>query len=123
MKHNRQTILSIVLLILTTALPVRSQTDSKTYVLKSQHFAYQDSQKSLSTYIIPCSLLFVFNIGKGDFSGETTLCDRNTANFKQVIMSKPFKNRSGCTLVYINNRKDNIGRCILIDKEGNEVQW
>jgi hypothetical protein len=123
MKTNNCKILTIGLTILAAALPATAQPNSKTYILKSQYFSYQNSQKSLDTYIIPCSLLSVFNIGKGDFSGETNLCDRNSASFKQVIMSKPYKNHSGCTLVYADNRQDKIGRCVLIDKEGKEVEY
>jgi hypothetical protein len=114
---------TVFLFILSASLPAIAQQDTKTYILKSQYFSYRDEQKSLSTYLIPCSLLSVFNIGKGDFSGDTQLCDRNTANFKQVIMSKPYKNHTGCTLVYADRRQENIGRCVVIDKEGREIQW
>jgi hypothetical protein len=113
----------ILLILLSITLPLAAQQDSKTYTLKSQYFSYRDDQKSLSTYLIPCSLLSVFNIGKGDFSGETKLCDRNLASFQQVIVSKPYKNRSGCTLVYADRRQENIGRCVLIDRQGQEVEW
>ncbi|WP_281261380.1 hypothetical protein [Chamaesiphon polymorphus] len=38
-------------------------------------------------------------------------------------MSKPYKNHTGCTLVYADRRQENIGRCVVIDKEGREIQW
>lgn len=110
-------------LIFGVALPINAQPDSKTYVLKTRYFIYQDYDKSLSSYVIPCSLRQVFDIGKGDFSGKANTCNDRSVAFKQLVMTKPYKNHSGCMLVYANNKQDNIGRCVLLDKEGQEVEW
>ena len=120
MNFSYRSLLTTILLGLTATLPVTAQPDSKTYQLRSQYFTYQDR---LQTYIIPCSLQLVFKIGKNDYDGDNDYCNSAATKFDRVIMYKPFKNRTGCTLVYPDNNREDIGRCIVIDRAGREIEW
>jgi hypothetical protein len=120
MKFNSHIVLMSIALGLATTLPTTAQPNSKTYQLSSQYFTYQGQNQ---TYVIPCSLQLVFKVGKDDYAGDKNYCDRSVARFDRVIMYKPFKNRTGCTLVYPDNKREDIGRCILFDREGKEVEW
>jgi hypothetical protein len=119
MKFNSRIALVSIAVGVVAALPVIAQPDSKTFTLKSQYFTHSGRA---TTYIIPCRLQNIFKIGKDDLE-DKDYCDRSAARFDRVIMYKPYKNRTGCTLVYADNRREDIGRCILFDPNGRELEW